>query len=949
MKNQNSSLSKTLGDWPLTGGRLSIGRLSHVSFNARPWHWVSIFGICVAALSGQHSQASNYYDYRILAQTGQAGLVGIKTAPSINNAGNVGFIGLIAGGEGVFFADGQTVVNLSPAHASRTFSTSFQLNDFNTVVARDSFGGIFNIRFWIADAPGSFTDVDSTTGIRQSFCTGGNFAGQPCSTSFNCPDLFVPGLFYPCSQPPQSHFVGLLFPTINNRSEVAYIGGLTGTTSNVLTFVGRNGPREYRLLGGYNTMRTPALADDGRIVARAGSSSSSPILLLERNLVSAAEIVSSANGFTTIGQLPGISDDGSIVAFAANRGSGTGVFVSFEASPGNRVIVRIAGENQGSPRPELGYNDQAQPLYFSSLDIDNRISVIRDELGAAGLEGDNVVVCFTATPNAASGTSDPDGLKFNANRGLWAVRLNTAQSLANPGTLELTPINPLPVMQIGDSISTPAGNRVVDNVSSFDALASVRRTTQGAGNAVGAGPSIELPRLGDHQVGFLAASGAERFVIRADPCPCAVNQTIPRPANRSLPNQAIQNGWSMDVVVSDDDGLVLTNVWLRNRHMAESMSLPYLRLNTYAAGGSSIFNGRFELKPDGTENVARARLVDFKTGIIADAPNTPFGIEATYVVDRIGKSCLRVTQQYLFNPLIDGDRLEISGTLKGHRFFPIVKYEFCGRDGETLESLRAAQRLHFQVDGVAENNAALFKDVSCIPLNEFPFFDCITAGFRNQNPLLTEAIVPAIVNGTEGTVDNLHQTWNEKIDEPVRSFFSTFSLAGCPECVHIHWRWLDFLFGVLGDPFNGKPIVPLRSRGYDYDSNQDVEVALVQYKPGEEDPMDVSDLVSIDQIAGADQVFWYVSTGKRNEDMFFLHGGFFKAEKTSSVGSRILNGVFEVFINAPPGRSASILESIDAMQTWTPVSTFTVTSPVMSFSYPLRNSGAVFYRAVLLP
>jgi len=868
----------------------------------------------------------------------------MKTAPSINNAGNVGFIGQVSGGEGVFFADGQTVVNLSPNHANRTFSPSFQLNKINTIVARDSFGGTFNIRFWFADAPGSFTDVDSTTGIRQSYCTGGTFAGRPCSSAVNCSDLFVPGLLYPCSQPPQSPYGALLFPTINNHSAVAYIGGLTGTTSNVLAFRNQRTPREFRLLGGYNTMRTPALADDGRIVARTGSSSSSPILLLEPNLVSAAEIVSSANGFTSVGQLPGISDDGSIVAFAGNRGNGPGVFVSLEDSPGNRVIVRIAGENgAGGPRPELGLDDQRQPLYFSSLDMDNRISVIRDELGVDDLEDDNVVVCFTAAPNAASGTADPDGLVFNANRGVWTVRLNTARSVTNPTTLDLTPINPLPVLQIGDSISTLAGDRVIDNVSSFDALASIRNPT---------GPSLELPRLGDHRVGFLATSASEQFVLRADPCPCAVNRTIPRPANRSLSNQAAQNGWSMDVEISADDGLVLTNVWLRNRHMAKSMSLPYLRLNTYAADGSTAFNGRFELKPDGIESSARARLVDFKTGIISDAPNTPFAIEATYVVDRIGASCLRVTQQYLFNPLIDGDRLEPFGITEGHRFFPIVKYEFCSRDGETLESIRTAQRLHFQCDGVEANRAALFRDI----VFQLSTLDAGTAALRNQNPLLAEAVVPGIINGQPGRWDNLHQTWNFRIDEPIDH--TGIRLAGCPECVHIHWQWFaDSAFGIfpisllraISPRFDGNSIVPRISRGFSYDSDQDVEVALVRYSPGQEDPTDMTDLLNDEQINGMNQVFWYVSTGKLNEDMFFVHGGFFNPEKTSAVGSQIQDGMFKVFITAPPGGSASILESTNMMRIWAAVSTFTVTSPVMSFSYPLRNIGGVFYKAVLLP
>jgi hypothetical protein len=128
-----------------------------------------------------------------------------------------------------------------------------------------------------------------------------------------------------------------------------------------------------------------------------------------------------------------------------------------------------------------------------------------------------------------------------------------------------------------------------------------------------------------------------------------------------------------------------------------------------------------------------------------------------------------------------------------------------------------------------------------------------------------------------------------------------------------------------------------------------VEVALVRYNAGQDDPVDVTDLVSTEQITGADQVFWYVSTGKRNEDMFFVHGGFFAPVKTSAVAIRRQGRTINIYINAPPGVSASILESTDMMRTWNPVSAFTVTSPVMEFSFPLNESGVVFYKAVLSP
>ncbi len=95
--------------------------------------------------------------------------------------------------------------------------------------------------------------------------------------------------------------------------------------------------------------------------------------------------------------------------------------------------------------------------------------------------------------------------------------------------------------------------------------------------------------------------------------------------------------------VSDNDGLVLRDVKLGQRYMAEKISVPYYSLET------SIFpKQRAELKPDGgNDPAASSQLINYH--VYSD--DQKLVIEATYLIDRIpstSKSCLHVTQRYEF-------------------------------------------------------------------------------------------------------------------------------------------------------------------------------------------------------------------------------------------------------------------------------------------------------------
>ena len=83
----------------------------------------------------------------------------------------------------------------------------------------------------------------------------------------------------------------------------------------------------------------------------------------------------------------------------------------------------------------------------------------------------------------------------------------------------------------------------------------------------------------------------------------------------------------MDVEVSDDDGLVLKNVRLEHRYMAEKISVPYYFLET----NSLPIPLRGELKPNNTEAPMASRLVDFDISNDGDK----LVVEATYVISEI--------------------------------------------------------------------------------------------------------------------------------------------------------------------------------------------------------------------------------------------------------------------------------------------------------------------------
>lgn len=400
--------------------------------------------------------------------------------------------------------------------------------------------------------------------------------------------------------------------------------------------------------------------------------------------------------------------------------------------------------------------------------------------------------------------------------------------------------------------------------------------------------------------------------------------------------------WRMNGSISANDGLRLSDVELNVRHLANEMSLPYCIIET-----TTLPRTRFELKPDGNDASCRSKLIHFSQDPNPQWPDA-YVIEAVYNIDLIGPSHMVVTQQYIFRWL--AEQIEPSETLLACKFYPMVKYGFCGHDGEELVEFSAAQRFHFNVDDVPPNSSAFFEDK--ISLDSHPGTEPV-----GGDPLPHETNIIAVAHAQKGTADNVHQTWAESIDEPGFDSLGVFSAAGCPECVHIHWRWLGIPF--LGEPFSGKPLIPRRDSipPFTYDSRQSVEVALVRYSPGEQDPSDFKTLASGEVLRESDQVFWYAGRSPETSDAFFIHGGAFSPVPQCyvSVKRRLVLSEecleppcwvslpYSVWIKAPPGSEVVLMESSDT-RIWQDRETTVTTEPITKIPIPYNPSGATFFK-----
>src|SRR5216683_3338986 len=111
---------------------------------------------------------SSIHDYAVIGQTGQAGLTGIEQGASINDAGNVAFIGDKTAGKGIYFWDQSagTLTNVDSGFVSsiRSPYPELQLNNSDQVATVDRFNFVsgdvtWGARIWDARQSDKFRSI----------------------------------------------------------------------------------------------------------------------------------------------------------------------------------------------------------------------------------------------------------------------------------------------------------------------------------------------------------------------------------------------------------------------------------------------------------------------------------------------------------------------------------------------------------------------------------------------------------------------------------------------------------------------------------------------------------------------------------------------------------------------------------------------------------------------
>jgi conserved repeat domain len=405
-----------------------------------------------------------FYDLDVVAVNGQNGLTGLFAAPSINDKGVVAMSGRTTGGAILISDLVGSSHNIIPnlANPTRFFSGPVQIDNNNNVLSQEFVSGTSPAINFLRRSDGNGINLSTVI-------YGAN------GTGLNDFDAISPN------------------PSTNNVNQVAFNATIGSSTTNLITGVTRPAFNRAQLANSGASLR-PMIADDGRVVVQAGGATTDPILLYENNLASSNGIASSVNGFTAMGQSPGISDDGKIVAFYGNITisgiTGPGIFASLLEGSTRRTI-RLTG------RPsELGTDSAGNPLLFSSVGYvpSSRVGVIHQEFGPDGLDGDSFIACFMGTPTAIS----PDGM-FNANLGLWTVRTDIK---FQDGAWTYRTFSAMPVAQLFDTVS----NFQITGISIYDPIAkAATETINGA---------VRTERRGENRVTFFATTNSGNIIVR---------------------------------------------------------------------------------------------------------------------------------------------------------------------------------------------------------------------------------------------------------------------------------------------------------------------------------------------------------------------------------------------------------------------------------------------------
>lgn len=233
--------------------------------------------------------------FELVAITGENGFTAIENSASINDAGRVAFVASDASGQGIYFFDGSNLDKIA-RDTGFTYGRELQLNNSDDIAAVRIRGGSRSVRVWGTAVP-LFSDLLSDE------------IAQATTTLPRTADLFQ-GLGD--------------YASISNGGKVAFAGLNDSNVWEVHlsdTRVAANGNHPPIVsFPSNNVFRTSAANDDQVLIgSRQGSSRwvyrNSPALGDDR-----FQTIASTNtgAWANLGLRPGISDDGSAVAYFAS-------------------------------------------------------------------------------------------------------------------------------------------------------------------------------------------------------------------------------------------------------------------------------------------------------------------------------------------------------------------------------------------------------------------------------------------------------------------------------------------------------------------------------------------------------------------------------------------------------------------------------------------------------
>jgi len=372
--------------------------------------------------------------------------------------------------------------------------------------------------------------------------------------------------------------------------------------------------------------------------------------------------------------------------------------------------------------------------------------------------------------------------------------------------------------------------------------------------------------------------------------------------------------WTVTAQVTAHDGMQVMNMATNNspRDLGATISMPYVTVLSSRRPAGQIY---FLLR-DGDEIDALGRVYGHSKLIagpnIVKRRDTPGGFElqATYLIVLDAPAVADPSQLTVLQRIILVDKIDESSPgvvpcepsqaafihgppLICQRFRPALSYTFLPGAGDQLAVVGAVERLHFHPDGKKIAASTLIHDCNgnetvspngdtCINLPLHAPAPGI-ALLHNQNPLQNEAGQVAVNNlpsaglgggpgNFPGTQDNIHMTTHSSVSLPVPI------PPGCPECMHMHWRWSSDISGP--DLGKGNPLVGCCAKLWptaDPKNDQFTCVFLLSNGGANDGSLKKGKIGPLCADPGTpltDPVVWYSAASGQTANTFFAWGGF---------------------------------------------------------------------------